>query len=634
VKGSASTGIGMTEQSYITDLIGSTFLQFNFNQNWLRLLGKDFISPIAFGSNTYYIYTLEDSVDIDGIKCYKIKLNLRREEDLGFLGTMWIADGTFAIRRINVEISPSANINFIDRLKIQQEMVQTEAGPWLPSRTRLIIDISEFTPNSSGVIAKMYTANSNFLVNQPKDPSFFDVVVEKDVLAFDKDSNYWKEKRPEEFSGMEKQMFVMVDSIRNLPVIKTYVDVIRLLVEGYHRIGKLDWGPYIFLYGYNAVEHHRFRLGFRTNQFFHNNWVFRGYVGYGTFDQKFKYSAGADYIFSKNKWTAAGISYKYDYDLLGITTDLGQQGVSNLFATANIISPRVKLNETIEYRAHFITAPKRDWTFRAIFQNNYFRPLGRFRFGYLPNPGEASSVVNTFTNTLATLEVRFAYKEVMIPRGVDRLRVVRSRIPIFTLQYGRGIKGVLGGDFDYDKLSLNMGQHLTTGVFGNSDYSVTVGKIFADLPYPLLEIPRGNQSFIYTDWNYSLMDLYEFVSDEFVQAFYVQHFEGLFTNRVPFLKKLSWRNFAAVKAAYGHTTAENRKRNFIGEHGLATTDRKDLAEVRSFDKVPYAEASVGFENIFHILSVAYTQRLTYTRPYAGGPRPRNWGINLGLRIVF
>ncbi len=640
VKASSSTGIGVGEKSYVTDLLGTSLLQFNFNQNWMRFLGKDFISPIAFGSNTYYIYTLLDSVDIDGVKCYKIRLNLRREEDLGFLGTMWITDSTFAIKRIHVEISKSANINFIDRLKIQQEMQQTESGQWLPSKTRVIIEIARISEESSGMVCKMYTVNSNIVVNKPKAPGFYDYLIEKEEDVFEKDTSFWQIVRPEKFTTVETQMFRMVDSVKTLPVIKTYVDIIRIVVEGYHRSGGFDFGPYVFLIGYNDVEKLRFRVGFRTNQFFSKNWQFKAYAAYGTGDNRLKGSVGADRIFSKRRWTVAGISYKNDYDLLGITDNTGQLGgTSNLFAAINIGNPRARINHTIEYKAHFLIAPKRDWTYRLTFQNTYFKPLGRFSFTYDMDgsgPPSAGNLINSFTNSVALFDIRYAYKEMMVVRGNDRVRMVRSRFPVLTLQYGRGLKGVWGGQYDYQRVSLNITQHLTTGVMGNADININTGKIFGSLPYPLLDIPRGNQSFLYTDFNYSLMNMYEFASDQFVQAMYIQHFEGLFTNRVPLLKKLHLRNFMTVKTAYGKLSDANKRRNFIDEYdalGGSMPGRdpgERLSDVHAFKRLPYVEASIGFENILRILSLSYVHRLTYLEMR----HARKWGINLGLKIDF
>jgi hypothetical protein len=136
IKASDINGFLAEQGSYILDILGSSILEFNFNQNWVGFLGKEFLSPIADGGNKYYIYTLTDSVDIGGDKCYKITLNLRREEDLGFLGTVWITDKTYALKRVDLELAPSANVNFVERLKIQQEMVETPSGKWLPAKTR------------------------------------------------------------------------------------------------------------------------------------------------------------------------------------------------------------------------------------------------------------------------------------------------------------------------------------------------------------------------------------------------------------------------------------------------------------------------------------------------------------------
>jgi len=633
VKGSNVTGVGVNEGSYVIDLLGTSMLQFNFNQNWLRILGKDFISPIAWGSQSYYIYTLLDSMDIDGAKCYKIKLNLRREEDLGFMGMIWIADSTYAIKRIDAELSPSANVNFVDRLKIQQEMEQTSAGPWLPTKVRMIFDIAEMSENSSGFIAKMYRSNSNIEVNKPRDDAFYEMALEREPDISDKDSAFWEEKRKEPFTQVEMKMFSMIDSIKNLPVIKTYIDVIRLVLEGHYRIGKLDWGPYVFLVGYNDVESVRFRLGFKTNMFFSKNWQFKTYLAYGTKDGIIKGGAGADYIISKKKWTTLGVSFKDDYDILGVTdansVSLQGGGTSNIFAAFSFVVANARINHTIDYRVNFVTQPKRDWTFRACVQRTWFDPLGKFLFAYkkdISAPATPDNIQEDFTYTAATVEARYAYKETMVVRGIERMRLVRAKAPIFTLSYTRGIKGVLGGQFDYNKVQINMSQHMTTGVFGNADYSITAGKIFENLPYPILEVPRGNQTPLYSDNNYSLMNLYEFVADQYVHVSYIQHLEGLLFNRIPLLKNWKLRNFVLAKATYGDLSTGNRDI-------LPVVNRRGMpvSPVTYFGKEPYAEVGYGIENIFRILSIGAFHRLTYLHT---GKRVRPFGVNIGLRITF
>ncbi len=636
VQASTSTGIGIGDKAFITDLMGASLLQINFNNNYVRILAKDFISPLSNVMHTYYIFTLLDSVELDGKKCFKLKLNLRREQDLGFLGHMWIEDGTWALKRIDVEISKYANINFIDRLKIQQELAQTSAGPFIPIKNRFVFDIAQVTDKSAGMIAKIYNSYSNLKVNESKPNSFFDVQIDQVENVENNDTAYWNNKRPEAFTGIEKQMFNMVDSVKNLPVIKTYIDVVRLIVDGYKRINGVDWGPYVFLYGYNNVEGSRVRLGFKTNHFFSKKWILKSYLAYGFNDDKIKYSLGADYITNRRKWSVLSAQFRYDYDVIGITNDFGSTGnnTSNIFQAISVFGNGVRFNSTHESKLSYYTNPYRDWSFKINLQHNTFKPLGDFIFAYKEKPNLDNSITQNifdkFSNSQVNIEIRWAYNEEMLKRGNERLRMKRSRLPQLTLNYTHGFKGVLNSNFDYDKIQLGIVHHANTGILGTGDYWITAGKIFGQLPYPLLDVARGNQTFLYADNNYSLVNFYEFISDQYIHLTYVQHFEGMFLNRIPIVKNWKLRNFAFVKSAYGSLSNDN-----ILELPDKNKEGKKLTQINSFkENTPYVEIGYGFENIFRIFSINMVHRLTYLETKPGLEKPRDWGINLGLRIQF
>jgi hypothetical protein len=633
---SSTTGIGVGDKSFITDLMGTSLQSFNFNGNFVRLLGKDFISPLSNVCHRYYVYTLLDSSIENGKKNYKLKLNLKSEQDLGFLGHMWIEEGTWALTRIDVEISENANINFIDRIKLQQELKQTTAGPFIPFKNRMIIDVSELTSKSSGMIAKFYNSASNIVVNEPKEISFYDRLIERaEEETLEKDSNFWTSKRPEAFTNIERRMFNMVDSIKNLPAIQTYIDVVRLVVEGYKRIGGFDWGPYVFLYGYNNAEGNRLRFGFKTNATFSKQWVLKSHLAYGFKDEKWKYGLSADYISNRKDWTVWSVSYRDDYDVLGITTDFGPgANSSNIFQAISIFAKGIRVNRTQEIKIGLYKQFKPDWSYRINAQYNTFEPRGNFQFAYVNNELGTDSIKENFKNAQITAEVRWAYKELLIARGNDRVRMVRPLLPTLTFTYTHGFKGVFGSNFDYDKIQLNLWHHANTGVFGTADYWITAGKIFGKLPYPLLDVARGNQVFIYSDFNYSLMDVYEFVSDQYVHFTYIQHFEGLFLNKIPVVKNWKWRNFAFVKAAYGSLSNEN-KSLMPEEKPINVPSERTFNKVNSFkDNIPYVEVGYGFENIFRILSINMVHRLTYLEPVPFYPSHRRWGINVGLKFQF
>lgn len=623
-------GFGVEQGSYVVDMLGTTLLQFNFNDNWMRILGKDFISPIASGSHGYYVYTLVDSVEIDGLKCYEIKLQLRREADLGFLGTMWIADSSFAIRRIVAEISGSANLNFIRRLKIQQEQLPVPGGVWLPVKSRAVVEIERLTSGTSGFVAKMYRANSGIIVNRPKPEAFFDVTLEKAGETLSRPDSYWDSVRPEQLSRTERQMAGMIDSVKRLPVVRTYTQIIQAITEGYYRAGKIDIGPYIFLVNYNQVEGIRTRIGFRTNPFFSRNWYYRGYVAYGFRDEQVKFGLGAERILSHRKWTTLGVHYKNDYDILGVTDPSSApvfrtgSGNSSAFAALSMGSRLSRINKTIDHRVVFLSQFSRDWTMRLSVQNTYFEPLGGFCFAYRTQDVPAR-VRESFTYSAATLDLRFAYKEVLIARGITRFRMKLSNVPVATLSYTRGFKGIAGGSFTFEKLQLNLNQHVTTGFLGNADFSITTGKIFGTLPYPMLEVMRGNTSIIAGDNNFSLMNLYEFIADEYVHGWYVQHFEGLFFNRIPVLRDWRLRNYALVKAAYGHLSARNH-----AIYPQADPEGKPLSPFYEFRNEPYVEVGYGIENILRVMTVGVVHRLTYRN----NVDVRKWGVNIGFVFQF
>jgi preprotein translocase subunit Sss1 len=276
IKATKITGVGLSDGSTTTQYIGSTFQEYNFNDDWLSILEKDFISPIARGGLQFYKYYLVDSMLLDGKFCYEIKVIPKREQDLAFTGTIWITDSTFALKRISVEVGKSANINFIERIKIQQDLMPVGSHVWAPVRTRLLIDVQEPTKNSFGVIGKFYLYNKNWVVNQPKDLKFYDDKIERADDYQSKPKNYWEAERPEKLDPITLHIYDIVDSIKEIPKVKNYTKVGKILGTGYIDIGdKFQIGPWAMIYGYNEVEGSRFRLGLRTTYSFSKNWILK-----------------------------------------------------------------------------------------------------------------------------------------------------------------------------------------------------------------------------------------------------------------------------------------------------------------------------------------------------------------------
>ena len=166
-------------------------------------------------------------------------------------------------------------------------------------------------------------------------------------------------------------------------------------------------------------------------------------------------------------------------------------------------------------------------------------------------------------------------------------------------------------------------------IFGFSQVLVKAGKVFSQIPYTLLEIPRGNETYFYANNGFNQMNLFEFVTDQYVEAHWKHHFMGLLFNRIPLIKKLNLREAVGIDMIYG--TLSQKNKNFNSNNSFTV-----------MDDVPYFEANVGVENILDVIKVDFIYRLTFNNnSYKAnyllanpGNEISNWGVKVGLQFAF
>jgi Family of unknown function (DUF5686)/CarboxypepD_reg-like domain len=598
-------GVGVEDGSLVTQFIGSSFQEYNFYQNWLNIVTKDFASPIADGWRLYYDYDLTDSVFIGDDFCYRLDFYPKSSQDLAFTGTIWITKNEYALRQVDATVGKEANLNFIEKIRIQQELNKTESGAWLPVNNRVLIDIGEIKDNMAGLLAKFYTSNKNFTINKPYEPSFYDhpIVIAEDA-RMDEGESYWDTIRHEPLTQTEKNVYKMIDTLQNIPVVKTYTDIIKVVINGYYETGKLFIGPYVSTLAANNIEGVRLQVGFKTNIKFSNKWVFGGSIGYGFRDDKVKYSAFAQNILSRDPWTTVTFSTENDIGRVGL--DEENYNGNFLFYAAqrfgNFKRGYYYNKSSFDFRREIF----RGFTQRVAFRYNTFKPL--FNFGYYP-PNDLNSLdtLETYETSEVILEARYARDELFIQHDNDRLSLGTTRWPIITLRYTRGISGILGSDFDYNKLRLSIYKRFRFGPLGTGYATATGEYIFDVLPYTLLSLHIGNQSPVYATFAFNLMDYGEFVSDRYMSFQYQHKFEGFILNRIPLMRKLKWRLVGTANILYGGLSKANRA--IIAD---TTPDRQEALQPGFLEPGrPYVELGYGVENIFKFFRVDFVHRLSY-----------------------
>lgn len=612
------TGVGVSDGTTVTQMVGSSFQEYNFYQNWLNIVTKEFVSPIADVWRLYYDYDLSDSLMVDGDYCYKLDFFPRSQQELAFSGTMWITRDGYALKRIDATVSKFANLNFIEKIKIQQELAPTEAGGWLPIKNRILIDVSEISKNSAGMLAKFYTSNKNFVVNKPYPTKFYEKpIVAAEDSRMNETEAYWDTARHEPLTESEKNVQKMIDTLKSIPIIRTYTDIIKTVVDGYYDVGDLKIGPYLGTVAYNSVEGVRVTVGLKTDYSFSKSWVLAGQFGYGFDDGRYKYLASATKILDRDRWTTMSFRARRDIARLGVDDE--SLADNPLFLTATRWGVIRRGYYFDEYRAAFQREVFKGFTQKISARYWTFEPT--YVFGYFEKPPGADSLaVNTFQSAEVTAEIRYAKDEIFLQNDNDRISLGTNKWPVISLRYTRGFKYVFGSDYSYDKLRFNMTKRIKTGPLGVAYITLSGEYIFNTLPYPLLALHLGNQSPVYSSVTYNLMNYGEFVSDHYAAIQYRQYLEGFLLNRIPLIKRLNWRLLATANIIQGGMRQANR--DLIAKKFPDINGEETLA-AGFFEKYkPYAEFGYGVENIFKFLRVDFVHRMTYLNH----PGARKFGI--------
>ncbi|GAB3901373.1 DUF5686 family protein [Larkinella knui] len=622
---SRASGVGVSDGGVAAQLTGSSFQQYNFYRNYINLLRKDLPSPLGQAWQTIYKFHLIDTVTIGGIVCYQIDFEPKRATELAFSGTTWIDTTRLGLSQIDARIDQRANINFVDEIRIEQEWEDVDDSTQsstvrLPVLTQLLIDTDEPTPNAPGALVRLYVAARNIKVNKPQESKFYEPPLELADDYSEKSPVFWQTIRPEGLSQEELRAFTIVDSVRNVPFMKLLGEVVNLTMVGYYPLGPvhLDVGPLLNSYAYNNVEGHRFRLGLRTNTGFSRRWILGGYLAYGTRDQQLKYGMNIDYVLRKKPYTIVGIQKTYDLERLGTSSE--NLGGNTIFAAYTRFGTLRRPYMQEFHNTYLKSELGKGITQTISLQNRSFEPL--FPFAYQVNNPEKKTAT-FYRTTELTLETRFAPGSLMVQSENDRFIVEGTNNPVITFRYQLGLKNLLDGDFSYHRFSLNLQHSFRVGVLGRTRYQVNAGYSPSTIPYPLLYIPLGNETFFRVENSYNLMNFFEFVTDRYVGVMAEHNFEGLFFNRIPAIRRLKWRFLATGAVLMGGVSEANSAlipaTNALGQAVLG---------FQSLSRAPYVEVGYGIDNIFKVFRVDAIHRLTYR----DNPNISTFGIKISAWV--
>ncbi|MFM9825992.1 DUF5686 family protein [Flavobacterium sp.] len=599
LKANKNSGFGDNQQilSFVKDL----YSEYDIYNNHLNFFDKSFTSPLSKTGVDVYNYVLRDSSFVDNKWCYNILFYPRRKNELTFKGDFWVNDTTFAIKKINMAVTKSANINWVKEIYIEQEFEVMNDSVFLLTKDHMMSDFAlNKKEKSKGVYGKRTTFYQNHQFNKEKPAIFYKEEVNyKDDEIYKKSDEYWSENRFENLSKDELGVYKMLDTLKTVKKFKQLYNLVSILGSGYVQFGHFDFGPIFSSFGINDVEGIRLRVGGRTYFGPNDTWRLQGYTAYGFDDNKFKYGLSGKWMINKENRIIISGGNRRDVEQIGAsltsTNDiLGRSYASSALFTTGSNGKLTNINLS-NIAAEIETV--KNLTFQTGFS---YRTLvsasSSFSLDYYTdalNTVKRSDVKQSEFN----LQIEYTPNRKTIGYGVER-DFADSPYSRFFVNYSHGFKGFFNSDFKYEKFQLHYKQPIIIGPLGRSNVIVELGKTFGTIPLGLMSVIPGNQTYFSIDNTFNNLNFYEFVTDEYATLQWNHNFNGRFFSRIPFMRKFNWREIIAVKAVYGTISDANKA---INASGL----------IYKAPEKPYFEYSAGIGNIFKVLRIDFSWRGNY-----------------------
>ncbi len=616
IKASQISGI---KNASVSQFLGDMYQNVNIYDNFLLIFNKSFVSPVTDNFLRYYKYYLVDSVYIGNERCYKLLFLPKRKQDLTFTGNLFIHDSTFAVKQVNIRFNDNANINYIKQFDVFQEYERVDGKQWMLTYEKSLGDFAPFEKaNGKGVFGRKTTRYQNFRINNLIADSLFKAG--QDIIVSDSadkhDDSYWNQLRPDSLTQKERDIYVMVDSLKQVPRLINTRYFGQMLATGYLHSHWMEIGKYYTFVSWNDIEGVRLKFGGITSNDFSKRLELRGSLAYGLQDNRFKARTGLRYFVDKNKKHRRLLTLTYKSDLEQLSLSANSLTLDNILTS---ILRRTALKNVTNVEEGFAML-EYDWfpglSNKFTVFNRRLVPLGNFKFERQLTSGEKVNV-SQITTTEIGIQTRFAWGEKFITGEFDRTSI-GTRYPIITLDLGLGVPNVLSSQFNYVKARLRISDRFRINPMGYTDYVIDFGKIWGTAPYLFLELHQGSQTYALDPLAFNMMNIFEFASDRYAYLFIDHHFEGFFLNKIPLMRKLKWREVVTLKSVIGDMRAENVNQ-LVYPGGLDPQLHR-----------PYLESGFAVENIFKIVRVDALWRMTHL----DRPNTRAFGVRVSLSFRF
>ena len=689
IKAKNSRGINelINTGEMITTTLQDCFTDVNIYDEECRLMQFHIKSPIANSAISFYRYYLQDTLVVerphtqtpgDGSPAKPetpdtvivIGFTPNNQQDIAFTGQLYVlADSSYQVRSVQLYLPRQSNINFVDNIYIDQQYEDLPTGERVCVSNDMMVEL-KVTNWLSKVLVERTVRNFDYSFEDIPNNVFKHIkgttYTEPDATMHT-DDQYWAEYRKEELTESEGKIGGLLQKLTQLKYFKPVMIVLKALIENYVETSdstannKFDFGPINTTVTHNHYDRWRFRLSGYTTAHFNPHWFFGGYIAYSPHSDNLYGMGEVVYAFNRKayrhrEFPKNNIHFSYRRDVTTPFDKFIPTDKDNMFLALKATDVN-HYNLIREWKVLW----DREWYNGAKMQLRFMRtqqrPVDELFYqplGTDPNVTATQDMrelneVNSFSNRIRGINTSEFYANVSFEPGATYINTKQRRLkinkdaPLFTLSHTLGVKGFLGGDYNYNVTEAGIYKRFyVPAAWGYTSFDLRGGIQWNRVPFPLLIHPAANQSYIIEDNTFTLIGNLEFLNDRYVQLMWEWDMCGKIFNRIPLFRKLHWREFIGLNALYGHLSDKNNPAAsgytnsdlfyFPGRFVTAPdgTQYYENNTVLMRSDTPYLELRVGIHNIFKILHVEYIRRLTYH----DSPHTRKNGVRFTFRVYF
>lgn len=524
-----------------------------------------FISPLADNARSYYRYQLAGRFTDKDKAIYAIRVLPKMHDEHLFYGTLYIIDKEWLIYGVDLHLSPAANMEFVDSIRIREQYIPMRDGHWLAQGAELMYYGKFWGFHYSGQFLRVYQSAMPD-TTAPVRP--YHEIFHSTKANYKQTREFWAQNRPVALTADEDRFYQLseladasrknkhiIDSLENKNGFRFFPYLFRgYTLHDYNNNSSWTFqSPYSMGF-YNTVEGWGYDIKIRYTRVYDSlrKLTVIPDVRYGFSDKIFNANVFGSVVY--NPFKQASVYVRIGSDFL----DLNNKGTTSLFLNS-VNTLLLGGNYLKLYQSRFVTAGTDGEVANGIFLNGAIEYADRrSAFNTTEHTFNKDSVLLTSNNPLDpnAQTPLFPHYRAFIIKGsatftLDQEYMVTregkfilpSQYPRFRVSYRQGLP-VLGSDVKYNFVSLDIFQdRLNLGIVGSMGYYLSVGAFpnTSRLYYPDYNQFRGGQGFFFDSQqgSFHFLNFYTYSTYRpFFEAHVEHNFGGLFLSKIPLLSKI------------------------------------------------------------------------------------------------